>query len=349
MMASRIREPGFRNENYIMKILFGIQATGNGHLSRAKELYYLLKENPNVEQIDVLISGDNSAIDVPFPIKYCFKGISFSYGQSGKVNIWRSFLKANILSVIKGILTVPFHEYDIIISDYEPISVWGAKLRGIHTVGLGNIFSSTSRQFPSMGGSHRITRLFTRLFCPVDQKVAMHYQKFDDFIFTPIIRSEIRAAQVSDDGFTLVYLLSYSEQQLLDVLSQPRFADKRFVVYTGTGHSLHLGHIEVKPLNTESFTRDICRCSGVITAGGFQTTAEALYLGKKLLCIPIRAQFEQQCNARVLQELGITVCRDIDAARISRWLGTGRVVHIDFQDESQKMIDTILHHPSKAA
>jgi hypothetical protein len=45
-----------------MKILFGIQATGNGHLSRAKELYYLLKENPNVEQIDVLVSGDNSAI-----------------------------------------------------------------------------------------------------------------------------------------------------------------------------------------------------------------------------------------------------------------------------------------------
>lgn len=331
-----------------MKILFGIQATGNGHLSRAKELYYLLKENPNVEQIDVLVSGNNSAIDVPFDIKYCFKGISFSYGKSGKVNILKSFLKANILSVIKGVLAVPFRNYDIIISDYEPISVWGAKLRGIHTVGLGNIFSSTSKQFPKMKG-HRVTKLFTKAFCPVDQKVAMHYQKFDDFIFTPIIRSEIRNAQVKDENFTLVYLLSYTEKQLVSIFSQPVFADKKFVIYTNTGHAVTQGNIEIKPLNTESFTKDICNCSGVITAGGFQTTAEALYLGKKLLCIPIKTQFEQQCNARVLQELGITVSKDIDADCVKRWLSTGRVVKIDFQDESQKMVETILHDPSKAA
>lgn len=331
-----------------MKILFGIQATGNGHLSRAKELYYLLKENPNVEQIDVLVSGNNSAIDVPFEIKYCFKGISFSYGKSGKVNVMKSFLKANLLSVMKGILTVPFHKYDIIISDYEPISVWGAKLRGIHTVGLGNIFSSTSKQFPKMKG-HRVTKLFTKAFCPVDQKVAMHYKKFDDFIFTPIIRSEIRNAQVKNDNFTLVYLLSYSEEQLLEIFSQPRFADNKFVIYTNTGHNIQNGNIQIKQLNTESFTKDICNCSGVITAGGFQTTAEALYLGKKLLCIPIKTQFEQQCNARVLQELGITVSKEIDADVVSRWLTSGQVVKIDFQDESKKMVETILHDPSKAA
>jgi uncharacterized protein (TIGR00661 family) len=330
-----------------MKILFGIQATGNGHLSRAKDLYFMLKDNPPVEQIDVLVSGNNSAIDVPFPIKYCFKGISFSYGKSGKVNVLKSFLKANLLSVIKGIFTVPFHKYDIIISDYEPISVWGAKLRGIHTVGLGNIFSSTSKQFPKMKG-HRVTKLFTKVFCPVDQKVAMHYQKFDDFIFTPIIRSEIRNAQVRNDNFTLVYLLSYSEEQIMEVLSEPRFAQDKFVVYTNTGHASIEGNIEIKPLNTESFTKDICNCSGVITAGGFQTTAEALYLGKKLLCVPIKTQFEQQCNARVLQELGITVSKDLDPEVISRWLSSGRAVKIEFQDESKKMVETILHDPKAA-
>ena len=331
-----------------MKILFGIQATGNGHLSRAKELYYLLKENPNVEQIDVLVSGNNSKIDVPFEIKYAFKGISFSYGKSGKVNVWKSFLKANLLSVIYAIFSVRFSRYDIIISDYEPISVWGAKLRGIHTVGLGNIFSSTSKQFPKMKG-HRVTKLFTRMFCPVDQKVAMHYQKFDDFIFTPIIRSEIRNAQVKQENFTLVYLLSYTEQQIIEVFSQPRFAHEKFVVYTNTGNASLHPNIQIKVLNTESFTKDICDCSGVITAGGFQTTAEALYLGKKLLCIPIKTQFEQQCNARVLQELGITVCQDLDGDCIERWLTAGRVVKIDFQDESKLMIESILSNPVKAA
>ena len=332
-----------------MKILFGIQATGNGHLSRAKELYYLLKENPAVEQIDVLVSGNNSKIDVPFEIKYQFKGISFSYGKSGKVNVLKSFLKANFLSVFYGIYTVPFHKYDIIISDYEPISVWGAKLRGIHTVGLGNIFSSTSKQFPKMDGSHRITKLFTKIFCPVDQKVAMHYHKFDDFIFSPIIRSEIRSAQTRNDNFTLVYLLSYTQEQLLQFFGQPLFAEKRFVIYTNTAEPFSYHNIEVKALNTESFTKDICNCSGVITAGGFQTTAEALYLGKKLLCIPIKKQYEQQCNGRVLQELGITVCKDLDTVCTAHWLTSGKVVKIQFQDEAQQMVDSILHEPSKAA
>jgi uncharacterized protein (TIGR00661 family) len=332
-----------------MKILFGIQATGNGHLSRAKDLYFLLKQNPAVEQIDVIISGDNANIDVPFDIKYQFKGISFSYGKGGKINVLKSFLKANIISVIRGVMQVPFREYDIIISDYEPISVWGAKLRGIHTVGLGNIFSSTSKQFPKMDGSHRITKLFTKVFCPVDQKVAMHYHKFDDFIFSPIIRSEIRTAQTRQDDFTLVYLLSYTQEQLLQFFGQPLLAEKRFVIYTNTDKGFRINNIEVKPLNTENFTKDICNCKGVITAGGFQTTAEALYLGKKLLCIPIKKQYEQQCNARVLQELGITVSKGLDPSITAHWLASGRVVKIDFQDESKQMVEQILRVPSEAA
>ena len=332
-----------------MKILFGIQATGNGHLSRAGELYNLLKQNPAVEQIDVLVSGDNSKIDVPFEIKYHFKGISFSYGKGGKVNVMKSFLKANLLSVMKGILTVPFHKYDIIISDYEPISVWGAKLRGIHTVGLGNIFSATSKQFPKMSGSHRITKLFTKVFCPVDQKVAMHYHKFDDFIFSPIIRSEIRSAKTQNDNFTLVYLLSYTQEQLVEFFTQPLFAEKKFVIYTNTNVGFIHHNVEVKPLNTANFTKDICNCSGVITAGGFQTTAEALYLGKKLLCIPIKKQYEQQCNARVLQELGISVSKDLDTLYTAHWLSSGKVVKIDFQDESKEMVNSILRDSVKVA
>ncbi len=332
-----------------MKILFGIQATGNGHLSRATELYNLLRQNPAVEQIDVLVSGNNSKIDVPFEIKYQFSGISFSYGKGGKINVLKSFLKANIFSCIKGILAVRFSRYDLIISDYEPISAWGAKLRGIHTVGLGNIFSATSKQFPRMSGSHRITRWFTKIFCPVDQKVAMHYHKFDNFIFSPIIRSEIRDARVSYENFTLVYLLSYTQEQLLEFFTQPVFAEKRFVVYTNTGQNFKYKNVEIKALSTAAFTKDITSCSGVITAGGFQTTAEALYLGKKLLCIPIKKQYEQQCNALILQELGITVAKDLDTVATAHWLTAGKAVKIDFKDESKEMVDSILRESLKVA
>jgi UDP:flavonoid glycosyltransferase YjiC (YdhE family) len=66
------------------------------------------------------------------------------------------------------------------------------------------------------------------------------------------------------------------------------------------------------------------QCNGIITGGGFETPAEALYMGKKLMSIPIRGQYEQRCNAAALAQMGVTVLDDADtdhfAADISNWL-----------------------------
>ena len=40
----------------------------------------------------------------------------------------------------------------------------------------------------------------------------------------------------------------------------------------------------------------LLQCNGVITGGGFETVAEALYLNKRVLTIPIKGQYEQECN-----------------------------------------------------
>ena len=48
-------------------------------------------------------------------------------------------------------------------------------------------------------------------------------------------------------------------------------------------------------------------CHGIITGGGFETPAEALYLRKKILSIPIRKHYEQECNAAALKKLGVPV------------------------------------------
>jgi uncharacterized protein (TIGR00661 family) len=46
-------------------------------------------------------------------------------------------------------------------------------------------------------------------------------------------------------------------------------------------------------------------CDSVITNSGFQTTSEALYLGKKIMTIPLKGQYEQECNAFALKKMGI--------------------------------------------
>ena len=60
-----------------MRILYGIQGTGNGHITRAIEIIPQLHQQGIV---DVLVSGYQSEIPLPFPVKYKMNGMSFIFG-----------------------------------------------------------------------------------------------------------------------------------------------------------------------------------------------------------------------------------------------------------------------------
>ncbi|HWB63584.1 MAG TPA: glycosyltransferase family protein [Chitinophagales bacterium] len=328
-----------------MKILFGIQATGNGHISRSTEIYKMLKQHPGVEQLDVLISGDNAGMSLPFEVNYQYKGFSFYYGRKGKISVLKSIGKANFLSAFIGLMKVPFKKYDLIISDFEPITLWGAMLAGVKRVGIGNMYSVTSDKFPKTKGS-TMTKFFARVMCPARNKIAMHFQKFDDFVYYPVIRNEIRHAIPGNKNFTLVYLNSYSDEELLHCFNTEMFANEKFVIYSKTSNTCYKqGNCTVKALDNYTFTQDIINCSGVLTAGGFQTISEALYLGKKLFVIPIKKQSEQISNARVLAEMGVATSTELKAGEIKTWLENPNTVQIKFEDDLQNIVDAILNAP----
>lgn len=328
-----------------MKILFGIQATGNGHISRSTEIYKLLKEHPEVSQLDVLISGGKAQMSLPFEVNYEYKGLSFYYGKKGKISVLKSIGKANFLSVAVGLWKVPFKDYDLIISDFEPITLWGAKIAGIKSVGIGNMYSVTSKKLRRVKGN-RTTKFFAKVMCPAKNKVGMHFQKFDDFIYYPVIRSEIRNAMLSDKNFTLVYLTSFSDEELTKFFCKDEFTNKQFIIYSKTTNAeIKTGNCVIKPLNNESFVRDMESCSAVITAAGFQTVSESLYLGKKLFVIPIKKQSEQISNARELSEMGVRTSTELRADEIKFWLEHERAVQIKFDDDLPNIINAILHAP----
>ena len=86
------------------KILYAIQGTGNGHVARARELVPVLQKYADV---DVFLSGDQSHLNFPFPIKYKSKGLTFVYDKSGAVNYWKTLWKNNLLAVIVGGVHLP--------------------------------------------------------------------------------------------------------------------------------------------------------------------------------------------------------------------------------------------------
>lgn len=328
-----------------MKILFGIQATGNGHLVRSTEIYKLLKQHPEVTQLDVLISGGKAQMGLPFEVNYEYKGLSFYYGKKGKISVLKSIGKANFLSIAVALLKVPFKKYDLVISDFEPITLWGAKIAGVKRVGIGNMYSMTSKKFPKTKGT-ALTKLITGMMCPAKNKIGMHFQKFDDFIYYPVIRSEIRHAFPIDRNIYLVYLNSFTDKELLNCFTSEQLKHKHFFIYSKTAtEPYRKDNCTVMPLSNETFTRHITECSGIITAAGFQTVSEALYLGKKLFVVPIKKQSEQLSNAKVLSEMGVTTNTELKADEIAEWLVRPNTVQVKFDDDMPNMINAILNAP----
>jgi hypothetical protein len=90
-----------------MKILYAIQGTGNGHLCRAKDIYPELEK---YGEVDLLISGYQSDIPLPFPVKYRWKGLSFIFGKHGGVSIVETAKSLNLFQFFRDTYRLPVEE-----------------------------------------------------------------------------------------------------------------------------------------------------------------------------------------------------------------------------------------------
>ena len=62
----------------------------------------------------------------------------------------------------------------------------------------------------------------------------------------------------------------------------------------------------------------MAQCKGLVTTAGFESICEAMYLGKPVLMVPVRGQYEQSCNAIDAVKAGAGI--QCDRFNISRLL-----------------------------
>lgn len=75
-----------------MKILYAIQGTGNGHLSRAMDIIPILQRKG---ELDILVSGIQGDLELPYPVKYKFLGLSFIFGKKGGIALLDTYRRQN--------------------------------------------------------------------------------------------------------------------------------------------------------------------------------------------------------------------------------------------------------------
>ena len=285
-----------------MKILYAIQGTGNGHISRAREIVPLLQQ---YGEVDLLISGTQSEVKLAQPVKYQFHGFSFVFGRKGGVHHWETYKTMNLPRFFKDMRQIPLKDYNLIINDFEPVTAWACKLQGVESVGLSHQASFQSQKVPKPK-SIDWAQLVMKYYAPATHYVGFHFDQYDDFIYTPVIRSEIRQLVVTDLGHYTVYLPAIDDKLLVPILQQlPEVEWEVFSKHSKTKYTAK--NVRVSPVHNEEFNKSLASCTGLFTGGGFEGPAEALFLGKKLLVMPMRFQYEQQCNAFALKQLGFPV------------------------------------------
>ncbi|MAY85096.1 MAG: glycosyl transferase [Flavobacteriales bacterium] len=326
-----------------MKLLYAIQGTGNGHVSRAIELIPYFKEQADV---DILISGIQSDLSLPFEVKYAYKGMSFVFGKKGGIDLLNTYMKNHIHRFISEVRSLPVEEYDLIINDFEPISAWAAYFKGLPAVALSN---QAATEFPNMKTSINddiVGKFILNHYAPTTSQYGFHYKPYAPHIFTPIIRKEIRELKTSEEGHITVYLPAYSEEKIIKKLSL--IPNTQFQVFSK--HSkleFHEKNIHVRPIAHETFLKSLASCSGLITAAGFGATSEALFLGKKLLVIPQKQQYEQLCNAEALKKLGVKVVKHLrkkHIPKIQNWIESGKAIKMDYPNQSREIVQTIINN-----
>lgn len=324
-----------------MRILYAIQGTGNGHISRARQLLPYLERHGDV---DVLVSGTQSELPLERDIKYRLSGLGFVFGKRGGIDYAATLRQLQVPQFMRDVRALPVDNYELVISDFEPVSAWACQLHHHPCVAMSNQAAFLSPKTPRPQGGPQPAELVLRFYAPASDVVAFHFDRYDRFIHTPLVRAEVRALQPTDGGHVTVYLPAHDQRELTRRLTMIRGV--RFEVFTKERVQAYTNqNVHVQTVDNQIFLKSLECCAGIISAAGFETCAEALYLGKKLFVIPMRGQFEQQCNAEALQRLGVRVWPEVDRGlveRIESWLSSDEAVQVDYPDETEIIVEEVV-------
>jgi uncharacterized protein (TIGR00661 family) len=321
-----------------MKILYAIQGTGNGHLARAEDIIPILREYGD---LDLFVSGAQADIKLSSPVKYKSKGLSFYFGSKGGVDFLKTFKHNSSKEVYQEIKKFPVEKFDLVINDFEPISAWACRKRGVPCVGLSHQSALLSPKVPRPRKIDPVGEWVLHNYAPVERYVSFHFEQYDKNIFTPVIRAAIRKGKTTRADHFTVYLPAYDDRKLVPMLATI-IGIKWHIFSKHARRPYHMGKLSVFPVDKLEFASSMASARGILCGAGFETPAETLFLEKKLMVVPMKSQLEQHYNAASLKQLGVPVLKKMKKSnmdKVREWIESEARTHVDYQDTTAEAVD----------
>ena len=301
-----------------MRIFYGVQGTGQGHISRARAMAAALRAH-GVE-VTWLFSGrprEQLRDMQPFGDFLYREGLTF-VTRAGRLRYLPTLTGNHPLQFLRDVRELDLRGHDAVVTDFEPVTAWAARRAGLPVIGIGHQYAFTG-DTPTVPG-HWLARAVLQQFAPVQRAVGLHWHPWAENILPPILDlPEQPAGASAADDHVIVYLPFEDQEQVSRLLQQ--FPRQRFHQYSPGLVEEQRGNVLHRPTSATRFKQDLARCAGVICNSGFELISECLQWGKPVLTRPLQGQMEQQSNALALQELGYaSVMPELKRTHLGRWL-----------------------------
>ncbi len=334
------------------RILYSVCGEGMGHAIRGKVLLNHLTLNNEVH----IFASDRAYdyLSAHFDNVYEIGGFNTVY-EDNTVQNTKTFIKGmkDLPGDLKNSLRLMYSvakavKPQIIISDFEFYSNLLSKILRLPLISLDNmhVLTQAELEVPRKFRTERlaaesVVRSFIQM--PTHYMITSYYypplkNPKKTKYFPPVLREEIMNLEPYNGEQVMVYQTSDSNLRLLEIL---REFDDEFVVY-GFHRDEKDGNLEFKSFNEDDFFQDLAQARAVISNGGFTLISEALYLGKPVLSVPVKKQFEQILNALYLDRLGYgEFHEEVEREDIERFLSRS--------DEYRKNIKNYFSHDQNQA
>jgi uncharacterized protein (TIGR00661 family) len=317
-----------------MKIFYGVQGTGNGHITRAR----VMAKELFAAGFDVTFQFTGRPAEKYFDMEvfnsYQVKtGLTFNTAK-GQVSYLKTALEASPLRFLKDISSLDFSGYDLVISDFEPVTAWAARKQKKQVIGIGHQYAF-NHNIPRKG-SDPIANQVMKYFAPADLGIGLHWHHFGQPILPPIIETPEFPAS-SQANKIVVYLPFEDPNEVIRLLCP--FENFEFHVYSPEPAVSKYAHVVSKPLSRQGFQDDVYNCAGIISNAGFELASESLQLGKKILVKPLHMQMEQISNAAALEQLGYgRTMYNLDSAVIEDWLHNPHAIRVTYPNIAKVLV-----------
>jgi len=303
-----------------MRILYGINGEGLGHLNRSK---VVIKELTDMGHT-VLVASSHGCSN------FSINSMRFKY-KNGKIRKMRLLWDWLSFPMRKNLNKIPKIHFDLVITDFEPVTARYARKHKINLVSIDN-----QHRFSTIDTSLPLTLLFYNIVLSLVNKIFIG--KTDDQIVTCFhphhkncgVINQNRETQIEDplsdvlSGATLVYIKEEHIQDFINSYDVPQdrvtyiFCDNPDNYEDSLDYSLtrnqKSGIIETRwsglcfMRKGYSFKQLMKSCRNVITNAGNQTIGECIKNNIPITCIPVKGQAEQEINGYYLEKYNYGKC-----------------------------------------